>query len=122
MQQGTFRLLHGSGAENAFQPLVHLTHPVGGGCQQCIQEYGSCSHVLAGPCEGGGLPLHLLIHRGLAYLQRCFVLGPISQPCLHGCPLTGRPALMLHSPSLDVVLRSVLSSLRMSHQLLREGF
>jgi hypothetical protein len=29
MQQGTLRLWHGGGTENAFQPLVHLTHLIG---------------------------------------------------------------------------------------------
>jgi hypothetical protein len=71
--------------------------------------------------KAGGLPLRLLLHQGLACLQRCFALGPIDQPCLRGLPLAGGPASMLRGPSLDVVLRSASSSLRMSLQLLREG-
>jgi hypothetical protein len=29
MMRGTLRLLRGGGAEDAFQPLIHLAHPVG---------------------------------------------------------------------------------------------
>jgi hypothetical protein len=39
IQQGTLRLLHDGGAEDSSQPLVHLAHAVGGGCQQRIQGH-----------------------------------------------------------------------------------
>jgi hypothetical protein len=68
MQQGTLRLWHGGGTANAFQPLVHLAHPIGGGCRQRIQECDRCSHILASPGEGRKLVLHLLLRHGLACL------------------------------------------------------
>jgi hypothetical protein len=39
MQQGTLRLLHDGGTEDASQPLVHLAHAVSGGCRQRIQGH-----------------------------------------------------------------------------------
>jgi hypothetical protein len=121
MQHGTLHLLHSSGVEDDFQPLVHLAHPVDGGYQQCIQECDHCGHVLAGPGNGGGLPVHVLVLHGLACLQRCFTSHPISLSCLRDCPFIGGAVSMQCGPSLEVILRSTSSSLWMSRQLLREG-
>jgi hypothetical protein len=65
MRQGTLHLLCGGDAEDAFQPFVHLTHPVGGRCGQCVQERDRHGHVLTGPGEGGELPLRLLPRHSL---------------------------------------------------------
>jgi hypothetical protein len=66
MLQGAFRLLHGGGSEDALQLLVHLTHPIGGGCGQCVQER---HHILAGAGLSGELSLHVHHRRGPAILQ-----------------------------------------------------
>jgi hypothetical protein len=52
MLQGALRLPRGGGTEDAFQPLVHLAHAIGGGCMVCVQKRGRRNHVLAGPGEG----------------------------------------------------------------------
>jgi hypothetical protein len=70
MQQGILCLRHGGGKEDAFQSLVHLAHPIGGGCQQRVQECSRCGLILGGPSEGGELPLCLFLCHGLACLQR----------------------------------------------------
>jgi hypothetical protein len=69
MLQGTLRLLHGGGAEDALQPLVHHAHPVGGGCGQRVQNHGCRGHILVGFGKGGELSLHLFHCRGLACLK-----------------------------------------------------
>jgi hypothetical protein len=69
MLPGTLCLLRGNGAEDALQPSVHLTHPVGGGWRQRVQKHGHHSHVLAGHGEGGELPLRPFHCHGLAGSQ-----------------------------------------------------
>jgi hypothetical protein len=69
MLQGTLHLMRGGSAKVALQPLVHLTHPVGGGCGQCVKKCGCRSHILAGLGEGGELPLCSFYCHGLAYLK-----------------------------------------------------
>jgi hypothetical protein len=52
MLQGALCLLRGGGTEDAFEPLVHLAHPIGGGCVECVQKRSYHSHVLAGHGKG----------------------------------------------------------------------
>jgi hypothetical protein len=94
MLQGTLCLLCGDGAKDALQPLVHVAHPVGRGCQRCIQDCGHHNHVLAGPCEGGELPLRSVDHRSLACLTHRFALEQVGQPGLNSCMLGGELVLM----------------------------
>jgi hypothetical protein len=70
----------GSGTKDALQPLVHVAHPVGGGCGQHVHKHGRRSHVLAGPVEGGELPLRPLHYHGLAYPKRQFTSVQVGQP------------------------------------------
>jgi hypothetical protein len=62
------------------------------------------SHILAGPSDGGKLPLHMINHHGSAYLKRRFALVHISQFGFNGLSLISRPALLPHGFTLDVVL------------------
>jgi hypothetical protein len=87
MLQGALRLLCDSCAEDVLQQLVHLAHPAGGWCRQCIEERSRCGHVLASPREGGEQPLHC--HR-LACLELQFVLAQVSQHGLNSYPLVGK--------------------------------
>jgi hypothetical protein len=77
MLQGTLRLLRGGGAEDALQLSVHLTHPIGGGCRQRVQNHGRCGHVLAGLLEGGELLLRPFHCHGLACLKHQFSLARV---------------------------------------------
>jgi hypothetical protein len=74
MLKGALCLLRGSGSEDVLQLLVHLAHPISGGCEQCVQKCAHHDHVLAGPGEGGELPLHTINRRGLACFKRRFAL------------------------------------------------
>jgi hypothetical protein len=74
MLQGALRLLRNSGSKDALQLLVHLAHPIGGGCEKHVQKCGHCGHVLASPGEGGELLLHRHHRRGPASLQCRFTL------------------------------------------------
>jgi hypothetical protein len=65
--------------------------------------------------------LRLLPHHGLACLQCRLALKRISQPGLPSHPLSGELVSILSYFLLDVVLWGVMSSLRMSRRLLREG-
>jgi hypothetical protein len=58
--QGALRLLHGGGSEDALQLLVHLTHPIGGGC----------GHILAGAGESEEMLLRMHHWCSPAILQR----------------------------------------------------
>jgi hypothetical protein len=62
------------------QPLVHLTHLVGGGCGKRVQNHGHRGHVLAGPGEGGELLLRPFHCRGPVYLKCRFTLAQVGQP------------------------------------------
>jgi hypothetical protein len=69
MLQGVLCLLHGGGSEVVLLLLVHLAQSISGACRQHIQKHGCRGYVLAGPGEGGDLPLCMLDHRCLAYLR-----------------------------------------------------
>jgi hypothetical protein len=121
MLQGTLCLLCSSGAENALQPLVHLTHLVGGGCGQRVQKCGHHGHVLAGLGEGGEL-LHRSFHcHGLICLKHQFALAQVDQLGLNSHPFIGELASSLCGFSFDVILRGASSFLLAGYRWLREG-
>jgi hypothetical protein len=62
MLQGALCLLHDDGSVDALQLLVHLAHPIGGGCEQCVKKRSHRGHVLAGISESGELSLHTHHH------------------------------------------------------------
>jgi hypothetical protein len=101
MLYGALCMLCNSGDEDVLQPLIHLTHPIGVGCGQHIQKRGHSGHILAGPSEGGELPLHMVNCHGLAYLKHGFTLVQ--------CGFNDRPLISELAPSLcgfafDVIL------------------
>jgi hypothetical protein len=104
MLQGALHLLRGSGAEDALQPVVHLAHPVSGGCQQCVQECSHRDHILTGLSKGRELPLHPFHRSDLARLKCRFVLVQVAQPGLDSYPLVGELASVPRGFLLDVVL------------------
>jgi hypothetical protein len=115
MLYGALCLLRDDGAEDAFQLLVHLAHPISGGCEQCVQKHGCRDHILTGPGEGGELPHCMLNCCGPGRLKRQLALVQVGQSGLKGCPLIGELTLLLCGLVLDVVLRGVLSSFLVGH-------
>jgi hypothetical protein len=69
MLQGALRLQRGGDTENAFPLLVHIAHPISGGCGHCVQKSGHLGHVLGSPGEGGELPLRTLNRCGPTCLK-----------------------------------------------------
>jgi hypothetical protein len=57
MLVGALHLLCGDNVEDVLQPLVHVTHPISGGCGQRVQKRSRHGHVLASPGKSGELPL-----------------------------------------------------------------
>jgi hypothetical protein len=58
MLEGALRLLCGGGAEDFHQLLIHLVHPIGGGCGQSVQERGhngtiGMARVIGVPSDSG---------------------------------------------------------------------
>jgi hypothetical protein len=121
MLQGTLRLLHSSGVEDALQPLIHLTHTIGGGCRQRVQKCSHRGHVLADLGEGGKLPLCPFHCRAPACLKHRFTLVQVGQPVLNSRPFVGELTSLSCSFSFDVILWGASSFLLVSRQLLREG-
>ncbi len=58
MLVGALHLLCGGNVEDAVQPLVHVTHPVSGGCGQRVQKRSRHGHVLASPGESRMMAPH----------------------------------------------------------------
>jgi hypothetical protein len=63
-------MLRGGGTEDALLSLVHIAHPIGGGCEQRVQMRVRHGHILVGSGEGEELPLHLLHRLCLVYPKR----------------------------------------------------
>jgi hypothetical protein len=84
--------------------MVHLTHPIGRGCRQCVQKSGRRDHVLAGPGETGQLPLCTINHQGLARLKHQFMSVQVCQSSLNDHPLISKLPLSLCNFMFDVVL------------------
>jgi hypothetical protein len=61
-------------ATSVLQLLIHLVHPVGRGCRQCVQLHGHRGHVLDCPSEGGKLLLLVVDHHGLPCLEHGLAL------------------------------------------------
>jgi hypothetical protein len=74
MLQGVLCLLCSDIAKDVLHMLIHLAHPIGGGHEQRIQERSHSSDVLAGPSEGGKLPLLMVGCHGPTLLERQFML------------------------------------------------
>jgi hypothetical protein len=67
-------LLHDSSGEDVLQLLIHLAHPIGRGCMQCVQEHSHNGHILVGHGEGGKLPLLTVGRCGLLCFERKLAL------------------------------------------------
>jgi hypothetical protein len=115
MLQGALHLLRGHGTEDDFQPLVHLAHPIGGGCEQCVQKCSCHGHVLASPSEGGELPLRMLNRRCLACIKCRLTLVQVGQSGHNCCPLIGELTLSLCGFVFDVVLQGMSLFLLVDH-------
>jgi hypothetical protein len=115
MLYGALCLLRDNGIDDAFQLLVHLTCPIGGGCGQCAKKCSSHRHVLAGTNEGGEWSLRTLNRCGPAYLNRRLVLVQVNQSGLNGCSLIGKLATSLCGFAFDVVLQGMSSFLLVGH-------
>jgi hypothetical protein len=52
MLQGALRLLRSGGSKVVLQLLVHLTHPIGGGCGQHVQKWRAAAPHDQSPWPG----------------------------------------------------------------------